>query len=144
MHDQAIESRTRLQLEKATEEQAQELEDFKLDRHLAREGKQRSDRAAQLDLEIELQRKRQEAELRAEEARGTLRRSQAELDTEQEDAAKGVQDARQREHLQALKDLGVDLTKFLTQARADRVIEVRGAHDGDTHLHLAGTGEGAD
>ena len=38
MHDQAIESRTRLQLEKATEQQAQELEDLKLERDLARAG----------------------------------------------------------------------------------------------------------
>src|SRR5262249_599113 len=40
MHDQAIESRTRLQLEKATQQQAQQLEDYKLDQQLMRSAKQ--------------------------------------------------------------------------------------------------------
>jgi hypothetical protein len=44
------------------------------------------------------------------------------------------QDTQQREQLAALRDLGVDLTAFLTQARADRVIELRGA--AGTHVHL--------
>jgi hypothetical protein len=43
-------------------------------------------------------------------------------------------DAQQREQLSALREMGVDLTAYLTQARADRVIELRGA--GGTHLHL--------
>jgi hypothetical protein len=44
------------------------------------------------------------------------------------------QDAEQREHPAALKELGVDLTAYLTQARGDRVIEVRGGRK--THVHL--------
>jgi hypothetical protein len=34
-----------------------------------------------------------------------------------------------------LRALGVDLTAYLTQSRADRVIELRGPR-GATHLHL--------
>jgi hypothetical protein len=34
-----------------------------------------------------------------------------------------------------LRELGVDLTAFLTQARADRVIELRGGNK-QTHVHL--------
>ena len=43
MHDQAIEARTRLQLERATEQQAQDLENYKLDSQLARAGKRRAE-----------------------------------------------------------------------------------------------------
>ena len=32
--------------------------------------------------------------------------------------------------------MGVDLTAYLTQYRADRVIELRGPQGGTTHLHL--------
>ncbi len=35
---------------------------------------------------------------------------------------------------------GVDLTAYLTQGRADRVIELRGGN-GPTHLHLDGVAE---
>ena len=41
MHDQAIEARTRLQLERATEQQAQDLEDYRLDSQIARAAKRR-------------------------------------------------------------------------------------------------------
>jgi hypothetical protein len=39
MHDQAIEARTKLQLERATEQQAQDLESFKLESQMLRAGK---------------------------------------------------------------------------------------------------------
>ena len=42
MHDAATESRTRLQLERATQQQAQELEDFKQERAMVRAGRERS------------------------------------------------------------------------------------------------------
>jgi len=41
--------------------------------------------------------------------------------------------------LDALRNLGVDLTAYLTQSRADRVIELRGGGSG-THVHLEQTG----
>lgn len=138
MHDQAIEARTRLQLEKATEEQAQELEDFKLDRQLARSAKQRGESEKEVELEIDTQRKRHEAQLQSEEARRTLRREQAKLDAEQEEAITSARDALRRNHLGALKDLGVNLTRFLTQGRADQVIELRGSKKGEAHVHLDG------
>lgn len=49
MLEQAIESRTRLELERATEQQAQELEDFKQERSVARAERQRQ--SARLDAE---------------------------------------------------------------------------------------------
>jgi hypothetical protein len=123
MHDQAIEARTRLQLERATEQQKQELENYQLDCQLGRAAKRRTEQAAEVTADLELDRQRQEAELRQREAR-----AQAEL------AERQRRDAQQREHLAALREFGVDLTAFLTQNRADRVIELRGANG--THVHL--------
>ncbi|MBI3464189.1 MAG: hypothetical protein HY000_14205 [Planctomycetes bacterium] len=40
----------------------------------------------------------------------------------------------QRERAVALRDLGVDLTTYLTQGRADQIIELRGA--ANAHVHL--------
>ena len=135
MHDQAIEARTRLQLERATEQQAQELEDFKLTAQMVRAGKRRTEQSVEADTEIELARKRQEADLRQREADRTAAREQRRRDAETQLEVRRQADDRQRQHLAALKEMGVDLTAYLTQGRADRVIELRGGN-GKTHVHL--------
>ena len=135
MHDQAIEARTRLQLDRATEQQAQDLEGFRLDSQLLRAGKRRVEQSSEVEHEMELARLRQEAELRDREARSAFDRQQAGLDAELRGRVQEERDARQRGHLEALRALGVDLTAYLTQSRADRVIELRGPR-GATHLHL--------
>ena len=48
-----------------------------------------------------------------------------------------VETALQQAHLRELAAMGVDLTKLLTQGRADQVIEVRGG-GGAPHVHLGG------
>jgi hypothetical protein len=131
MHDQAIEARTKLELDRATEQQAQELEDFRLNAQLQRAAKRRTEQATEVDAELELTRKRQEAE------REQTRRA-AELQLEMKRQA----EERTRQHLGALKEMGVDLTAFLTQGRADRVIELRGGGANGAHIHLNRADEG--
>lgn len=123
LHDEATESRVRLQLERATEQQAQELEDFKLDRRLERASKEREQAAAQALHDLQLAQKRQDA------ARAASR-----LDAEQTEVLTAAQQARHRQHLTELAALGVDLTALLTRGAADQTIEVRGG--GTPHLHL--------
>jgi hypothetical protein len=143
MHDQAIESRTRLQLERATEQQAQELEDFRQERQLLRSRKQREDREREVTQELLLQRKKLDADLAADQARRAVMREQAKLDAEQEERIVRARDGAHRDHVGALAALGVDLTAFLTQGRADQVIELRGSGAG-AHLHLPPSrGEGS-
>lgn len=139
MLEHSIESRTRLQIERATEQQAQELEDFKQERHVARAERHREGRAEEIAHEIELARRRREEELATMAARLELERRQAHLDAEQALALARAQNAEQRAHLEALRGLGVDLTALLTQGRADQVIELRGDGQG-AHLHLEGRG----
>ena len=139
MHDQAIEARTKLQLERATEQQAQDLEDFKLTAQMNRATKRRTEQAIEVDSELEMSRKRQEADARQKDADRTAAREQRRRDAETEQEVKRQTEERTRQHLGALKDMGVDLTAFLTQGRADRVIELRGK-GAAAHLHLDNTG----
>ena len=136
MHDQAIEARTKLQLERATEQQAQDLESFKLESQMLRAGKRRHEQTAEVAHQLELDQKKQEAELRAREAQANFRRQQQRLESEFRLEHRNRQDAHEREHLAELRRLGVDLTAYLTQSRADRVIELRGPQGSTTHLHL--------
>jgi hypothetical protein len=135
MHDQAIEARTKLQLERATEQQAQELEDYKLTAQMVRAGKRRTEQGIEVDTEIAMAAKRQEAEMRQREAERAAAREQRRRDAEAQLEIRRQADERQRQHLAALKEMGVDLTAYLTQGRADRVIELRGGN-GKTHVHL--------
>lgn len=135
MHDQAIESRTRLGLEKATEEQAQELEDYKLDRELARDGKQRQEKAIAQDAVLAMLRKREQSQLQSEQMRREYERQQQQADDAQRQAQEKSRQQADQQHLETLKSLGVELTPYLTQARADRVIELRGGHS-KPHVHL--------
>jgi len=134
MHDQAIEARTKLQLERATEQQAQELEDYKLRAQMARAVQRRTEQTAEVEAELELTRRRAEADLRGKEAVRAALRDQRRADATAAAETRAAADARHREHLGGLKDMGVDLTSYLTQGRADRVIELRGANG--THVHL--------
>ncbi len=135
MHDQAIEARTKLQLERATEQQAQELENFKLDSQMLRAGKRRHEQTSEVEHELELARTRQAAELRDREARLAFEREQRQLAEELRERNQAVRDTQQRNHLEALRGLNVDLTALLTQSRADRVIELRGSQ-GAPHVHI--------
>ena len=126
MHDQAIEARTRLQLERDTEKQAQELEDFKLESQLARAGKRRSEQTLEVEHELEMSKKRQDAEIQRDRARQTARREEEQLAAQTRLEIERGEDVRQSEHLTSLANLGVDLTSYLTQHRADRLIEIRG------------------
>jgi hypothetical protein len=143
MHDQAIEARTKLQLERATEEQSQSLEDYKLNAQMNRAARRRTEQAVEVDTEIEMARKRQEAERQQKEADRAASREQRRRDAEAEQEIRRQADERQRQHLAVLKEMGVDLTALLTQGRADRVIELRGGKGVSPHLHLdSGEGNG--
>jgi hypothetical protein len=135
MHDQAIEARTRLQLERETERQSQELRDSKQENRLHRAARHREEQAREVEHEVALQRTRLTSDLEARQVRIAFRREQARLNAEQTHALAAQDDARRRDHLAALRAMGVDLTAYLTRGRADRVIEVRGAN-GATHVHV--------
>ncbi len=130
-------------MQRATEQQAQDLENYKLDCQIGRAVKRREEQAGEIDHELAMQRQRQQAEMEQAEANQISARAQARQEAEQELTLRERQDAQVRAHLSALRELGVDLTAYLTQARADRVIEIRGSGRG-THLHLNSEANGTD
>jgi hypothetical protein len=135
MQDQAIESRTRLQLEKDTERQAQDLSDAKLERELSRAAMRRQEQTRAQTHDIEFSQQQQVAQLSLERDRLTFEREHTQARADLDRSLAQLDDARLQAHLAQLKDLGVDLTRFLTQHRADRVIELRNPAAA-THLHL--------
>ncbi len=135
MHEQGMEARTRLQLEKATAEQAQKLADFKLERRLGRETQEALVRAQQQQQQIELKRVQDQADIEAAQAQQEFEREQKRLDNEQRSATEQIRNAQYADYLSSLKAMGVDLSRYLTQNQADRVFEVRG-NGAATHLHL--------
>ncbi|MCB9673466.1 MAG: hypothetical protein H6737_00025 [Alphaproteobacteria bacterium] len=136
LHDEATENRVRLQLERATEQQAQELEDFKLDRGLARGAKERQRQAEEQAHQLAMAKTRHADELAQREAQVFAKRAAREADAVLDARFRGERDRLQREHLAELAKLGVDLTKVLTAGAPDRVIELRGS-DG-SHVHVDG------
>ncbi|MCB9766401.1 MAG: hypothetical protein H6739_41890 [Alphaproteobacteria bacterium] len=135
MHDEATKSRTRLQLERATEQQAQELSDIKQQRDLVRAERERAAQDKHQAHTLTMARREIEAKIEREAAQRDAARAQARLDAEQSRALAEGEDARQRAHLAGLAELGVDLTALLTQGRADQVIELRG-RGATPHVHL--------
>jgi len=135
MHDQAIEARTRLQLDRATEEQQQDLENFKLESQMGRAAKRRDEQTHEVQHQLELNRRKQESELRDQAQRQEFFRNERQAEAAQRLEIRKHEDEATREHLASLSLLGVDMTAYLTQSRADRVIELRGGAQ-PTHVHL--------
>ena len=141
MHNDAIEARTRLQLERATEQQAQDVENYKLDCQLARSEKRRGEQKSEVEHDLELSRKKSDSTLAEQQRRQESSRQQRIADAEVELQLQEQRDAEQRQHFASLKEMGVDLTRFLTQGRADRVIELRGGNGAHVHLDAAENGK---
>jgi molybdopterin-biosynthesis enzyme MoeA-like protein len=141
MHDEAIESRTRLQLERATREQAQDLEDFSLERTLARAGRQRQEQELALAHELAASEQKRAAELKDKLERRTAARELEKADAEQSRELRQKETEVENVRLESLQKLGVDLTTYLTKNRADTRIEIAGGspvHVEAAPMRLAG------
>ena len=134
MHNQAIEARTKLQLDRATEQQAQDLENYRLESQLLRASKRRVEQTDEVRHELELTRQRAESDLELRDRQRAFLREQRMQDAKTNNDVEQLAAAQQQGHLRALSQMGVDLTAYLTQGRADRVIELRGT--AAPHLHV--------
>lgn len=137
MHDNAIETRTKLQLESETELQAQELADLKLkreaERTLERQKMEQSDvehknRMAHLMHEEGMREKQveKEQELAWQKQRNTIELQQKQA-MNQEEAG----------FLKALRELKVDLTKYLVAQNqaAEKLIRIDTIRQPNLHVH---------
>ena len=135
MHDQAIEASTRLQLDRATEEQSQELEDYRLESQLKRATMRRHEQTSEIEHSLDMEEKKRTADLLHAQRQVDFERARRDADDQQKQAALRRNHQIQQEHLASLRELGVDLTSYLTQHRADQVIELRGQST-SPHLHI--------
>ena len=146
MHDEAIAARTGLQLEKDTEKQTQELEDFRLQCQVERSQRRRTEQATEIEHDILLQEKRNSSKNAALEKKLELQREQKRKNAKLQTEIVAQQNEESRAHLEHLGNMGVDLTEYLTQGRADQVIELRGNGDDrrTPHLHIKQKSNGKD
>ena len=146
MHDEAIAARTGLQLEKDTEKQTQELEDFRLQCQVERSQRRRTEQATEIEHDILLQEKRNSSKNAALEKKLELQREQKRKNAKLQTEIVARQNEESRAHLEHLGNMGVDLTEYLTQGRADQVIELRGNGDDrrTPHLHIKQKSNGKD
>lgn len=152
MHDESIQKRTELVLEKETQEQEQDLKDFKLERDSARAERladfklRRAQERQVIEKErMEHQEAVQDVRARAMRQRDLLAHHQA-LEIEAANHAQKLSNQRDEhacaaEHYATLKQLGVDLSRYLAVvARGERqhVIEVNNssADSAAPQLHI--------
>jgi len=133
MHDSAIKTRTKLNLEARTAEQQQIIEDLKLQARLLRADKER---AMEVSNEAHLR------DLKALSHAETLRMKEAEAAAEQ--AQRASEDAQRVRYLRELKEQGVDLTAYLCakERKGEKIISIEQGGGGEVgvgrspHLHL--------
>ena len=125
MHDNAIETRTRLRLEAETEQQAQELADLKLERENQRAALRQRMQEEELQHRNQLDRLAHDERLRQKAAENELER-----------VHKEEMNGADLAHLDAMQKLGVELTRYLVAQyqHPDRLIRIEG--DNAAHVHL--------
>ncbi len=124
MQNTAIETRIKLKLERETEEQTQKLTDYKqkCEAERAIQRRQQEKEQERHILETQKIRHQQQMELQEQDQEIKLKHSAA-------------NQQQQLQFFQKLNELNVDLTKYLTQLRADKIIELRG-NNTTPHIHL--------
>lgn len=137
MHDNAIETRTRLALEAETEAQEQQLADLRQTREIERNEKLRQEADAAAEHQRRLNQlehaevMRQQAEERGAELKHQEAVNQLEVKHEQETNAEKLR------VYEGMKAVGIDLTQVLVaEHRApDKLIRIDGREDTRVHLH---------
>ncbi len=159
MHDNAIETRTHLKLESETEEQAQELADLKLQREAQRTETQQQMEQQQTEHgilmeklthneKIRCQKEEQNAELESIRQQNQMELEHQQTVTENELAVKKKQYEIEQEHLQVtnqekvnylkgVKEMDVDLTRYLVAQyqNPDKLIRIAEGQKTQLHLH---------
>ncbi|WP_432799620.1 hypothetical protein [Poriferisphaera sp. WC338] len=138
MHDHAIETRTALQLEAETEQQAQELADLKLAREADREKQQR---------ELEHKRTEHDQLMKQLAHQQVIKQNQAEhkqkMEFEQESNILELKHLHEKNteranYLKQMKEMQIDLTQYLVAQyqNPDRLIRIDGPNGDNPQLHL--------
>jgi len=137
MHDHAIEARTALKLEAETERQAQDLEDLKLQREADRTTRRREIEQQQAEHKVRLERIADDQALQRARARHEQRAAaRRELDRIAQEHQQAT-DAARAEFLARIKEMQVDLTRYLVAQyqHPDKLIRVAADDAAQLHVH---------
>lgn len=138
MHNNAIEARTRLKLETETETQAQELADYKLSMEF-----QRSIKKREME-ENEVEHKNKMSKIVHDETiRQLQRESQIRLEEEKSKNDLSLENKikynqAEKEILEAMKNLNIDLTKYLVSKyqKIDNLVRIDSEYEHNPNLHI--------
>jgi hypothetical protein len=148
MHDNAIECRTKLRLEAETEQQEQELADLKLAREQERAIRQQEMKETENQHHLRLKQMNNEADLKHNEAihKQELEAKRKDADLTTSTRALELKVGRDHEaalhqeqaaHFIRLKNLQVDLTRYLVAQyqNPDKIIRIDADHKPQIHMH---------
>jgi len=137
MHDNAIECRTKLRLEAETERQIQVLADLKLAREQERAVRQQEMKETENRHQLRLNQMNHQAELEQNAAIHNQELDAKRKDAEVERGHEGALHEEQAAHFKRLRDLQVDLTRYLVAQyqNPDRLIRIDGSREPQLHLH---------
>ncbi len=137
MHDGAIETRTELKLEAETEQQAQELADLKLKREAERAIERRAMEEADIRHKNELSGLMHEEGMREKQAERDQELAWQQQRNEMELQQKQALNQEEASFLKALRELEVDLTKYLVAQNqtAEKLIRIDTVRQPNLHVH---------
>jgi hypothetical protein len=137
MHDNAIETRTRLRLESETEQQAQELADLKLERESHRAAMRQKMQEEELQHQNQLKRMSHDELLREKAAEQETELAHRRRTDELARVHKEEMNGADLSQLDAMKALGIDLTRYLIAQyqHPDRLIRIEGENGAQLHMH---------
>ncbi len=141
MYSEASQRRLKLKLKHEEFIKEQELADLKQERDSKRAEARRKQEREELLFKLENQQIENQAEIERIQAYSQSQREEREKDAALSREIREKELEQNIDYFRKLKELGVDLTAFLTQGRADQIIELRTPKDpsGGTvspHLHL--------
>ncbi|HEX8617819.1 MAG TPA: hypothetical protein VF911_09570 [Thermoanaerobaculia bacterium] len=137
MHDNAIETRTRLRLESETEQQSQELADLKLERESRRAAMRQNMQEQELQHQNLLERLAHDEKMRQKTAEFDTELAHRRGADELQRLHKAEMNAADLSQLEAMRNLGVDLTPYLIAQyqHPDRLIRIEADKAPQFHMH---------
>ncbi|MBC7474552.1 MAG: hypothetical protein H7263_09700 [Candidatus Sericytochromatia bacterium] len=137
MHNNAIETRTRLKLESETQEQEQNIADLKLEKESARSFKRRVMEETEINHENKISRLASEEKLSQDKLINQSKYEDLRTINQINIEHKLLTNKEQETFLKTIKELDVDLTKYLVAQyyTADKLIKIDSDSKPQLHLH---------
>lgn len=138
MHNNAIEARTKLKLETETETQSQELADYKLDMEYQRSVKKREMEEKEIYHKNKISKLSHDETIRKLQIESQLRLEEEKIKSDLAIENKIKYNHAEKEVLDAMKELNIDLTKYLVSKyqKVDNLVKIDSDSDFKPAIHI--------